>query len=130
MSDPWKNGFAKFLEAARPYLAHIVVAGGWASRLHRLAPEANPPAFEPLLTQDVDAATPTALQVNADPLDERLRACGFEEKLSSDFKPPVTKYELTVPEGFEVEFIADQPGGHTRRDGTKDATVEVAGVTA
>lgn len=130
MKDPLKAAFARFLDAASPYLGELVVAGGWASRLHRLSAHANPPDFAPLLTNDVDAALRTTLSVDAEPLDRRLVACGFEEKLSSDFKPPVTRYELSVPAGFEVEFLADQPGGYRRRDGTGDATVEIAGVTA
>ena len=129
-ADPWASGFAKFLDAAAPYLDQLVIAGGWASRLHRLSPHADPPTFEALGTKDVDAAAPASLPLADQPLDVRLKHRGFEEKLSSEFRPPVTHYVLGEPEGFEVEFLTDQPGAYEHRDGTPDRTAEIAGVTA
>jgi len=48
MTTPSNAAFARFLDAADPYLPHIVIAGGWASRLHRLCPRATAPDFMPL----------------------------------------------------------------------------------
>jgi len=32
------TNFARLIEAIRPWLAHIVIVGGWAHRLHRFHP--------------------------------------------------------------------------------------------
>jgi hypothetical protein len=37
---------ARLLEALRPWLPYLVVVGGWAHRLHRYHPLADPPSFE------------------------------------------------------------------------------------
>lgn len=130
MTDPWKAAFARFLDAALPYLDEIVIAGGWASRLHRLSPHAVELDFAPLLTSDVDTATPSVLPKREQTLGERMIRYGFVEQLSTNFKPPVTRYTLEEPEGFEVEFVANLSGGYRKWGGTEDATVEVAGITA
>ena len=128
MTDSWTEGFSLFLDAAAPYLEELVVVGGAAARLHRLSPQAAEPEFAALGTLDVDAATRTGATIQAEPLDKRLASRGFEEVLSTDYKPPVTHYVLRRLEGFEVEFLADQPGGFDRR-GKADMTAAVFGVT-
>jgi hypothetical protein len=63
-------------------------------------------------------------------LNELMVASNFTEEPSSEFTPPITHYVLDKPKGFEVEFLTNLPGGEYRRDGTPNATVAVAGVTA
>jgi hypothetical protein len=75
---------ARLLDALRPWLRHLVIAGGWAHRLHRFHPLANPPAY----------------------------------RLGND------------DQGFYVEFLAPLRGDGLRRDGSPDATVARAGITA
>lgn len=53
------------------------------------------------------------------------------KKLSGDEVPPVSHFQLGDEDaGFYVEFLAPLRGSGVRRDGTDDATVAVAGVTA
>ena len=63
-------------------------------------------------------------------LNELMVASNFTEEPSSEFTPPVTHYVLDEPKGFDVEFLTNLPAGEYRRDGTPNATVAVAGVTA
>ena len=35
------DGFARLIDAIRPWLSHLVIVGGWAHRLHRFHPIAT-----------------------------------------------------------------------------------------
>ena len=60
-----------------------------------------------------------------------LEKAGFNEKLLGESQPPVTHYELSEDDaGFYAEFLTPLVGSGRKRDGTPDATVTVAGVTA
>ena len=60
-----------------------------------------------------------------------LQAAGFQQELSSEHEPPISQYRLgDEDEGFYAEFLTPLEGGNTRRDGSLDATVAKAGVTA
>ena len=85
------TNFARLIEAIRPWLAHFVIVGGWAHRLHRFHPLSTDQEYQPLLTRDVDLAfSPNApLEGN---LSEALNNAGFKEELSGEFTPPVTHY--------------------------------------
>ena len=50
------EAFARLVTALRPWLGQLVVVGGWAHRLHRFHPRANPPGHLPLRTRDTDLA--------------------------------------------------------------------------
>jgi hypothetical protein len=50
------GSFARLVTAIRPWLGQLVVVGGWAHRLHRFHPLANPPSHPPLTTRDTDLA--------------------------------------------------------------------------
>ena len=52
------EAFGRLITALRPWLAQVVVVGGWAHRLHRFHPLANPAAHLPLRTRDADVAFP------------------------------------------------------------------------
>ena len=124
---------ARLVDALRPWLDHLVIVGGWAHRLHRLHPEARVPAYRPLRTRDADVAFSPADPLAGD-IGAALRAAGFRAELSSDHRPPVTQYRLgdegDPDRGFYAEFLAPLRGSGVRRDGTEDATVARAGVTA
>ncbi len=44
--------FARLIEALDPWLDQVVIIGGWAHRLYRLHPLAQPLDYEPLGTLD------------------------------------------------------------------------------
>jgi hypothetical protein len=126
-----QDAFARVVGALRPYLSELVVVGGWAHRLFRLHPQATPPPFHPLVTDDADVATPLELEANRPPIDGLLKAAGFTEDLRGDESPPVSRYTLETPDqALELEFIANLQGSLHRRDGSRNVTVLVAGITA
>ncbi len=126
-----RAAFAKVVMALSPYLGELVFVGGWAHRLHALHELASRLDFQPLMTADTDIAARPGLRIRGSSIRELLQKNGFEEKLSGDENPPVSEYRLGGEEGsLYVEFLAPQSGGTTRRDGSPDATVNVAGVSA
>lgn len=125
------QNFNRLIEALRPWLDDIVIAGGWAHRLHRHHPLAQVPDYAPLMTEDTDVALPTAPRPGASDLRERLRAHGFQEQFFGDERPPVTHYALgTEAHGFYVEFLTPLSGDDNKRDGTPDVTTRFGGVVA
>jgi hypothetical protein len=123
--------FARLVDALDPWLDRVLFIGGWAHRLYRERPEAARLAYPPLRTGDVDVALdPKALERNAG-IRERLAASGFREEFLGDDQPPVTHYALGAEvSGFYVEFLTPLRGGDRRRDGSRDVTQRIAGVTA
>lgn len=121
---------ARLIDALRPWHQQLVIVGGWAHQLHRMHPWATIPAHAPLLTRDADVAfsLDSALTGN---LRTALEAADFTEVLSGDHRPPVAEYRLGDDEGgFYAEFLVPLHGSGARRDGSADATVKRAGVTA
>ena len=124
------TNFARLIEAIRPWLAHVVIVGGWAHRLHRLHPLASDQEYQPLLTRDVDLAFSPTAPLEGD-LSEALSKAGFKEELSGEFTPPVIHYRLGEEDaGFFAEFLTVKKGDGLRRDGKPDLTVSKAGITA
>jgi hypothetical protein len=124
------EAFARLITALRPWLAQVVVVGGWAHRLHRLHPLANPAAHLPVRTRDADVAFP-ADAILAGDLRAALRDAGFVEELFGEDVPPATHYRLREEDaGFYAEFVAPLQGSGLKRRGGFDATVAKAGVTA
>jgi hypothetical protein len=123
--------FARLVDALEPWLDRVLFIGGWAHRLFRERPEAARLSYPPLRTGDVDVALdPRALERDAG-IRERLAASGFREEFLGDDRPPVTHYALgDEASGFYVEFLTPLRGGGRRRDGSRDVTQRVAGVTA
>lgn len=121
---------ARLVGALRPWLTHLVIVGGWAHRLHRFHRLANPPGYQPLRTRDADLAFSLRAPLEGD-IGAALEEAGFEAELSGENTPPVTHYHLRGDDqGFYAEFLVPRTGGPLRRDGTPDATVARAGVTA
>ena len=123
--------FFKLCHALEPWLSQIVIVGGWAHRLYRLHELAQPLDYAPLMTLDTDVAVPKSLPVEQTNIAERLREQGFSESFLGDHHPPVTQYRLgSETEGFYAEFLTPLQGSGYKRDGTRDDTVRIAGVSS
>jgi hypothetical protein len=124
------DAFARLVAALRPWLGELVVAGGWAHRLHRLHPLAKAPEHLPLHTRDTDLAFSTEAVLTGD-LRTALTDAGFTEELFGDDAPPATHYRLgEEDDGFYAEFLTPLQGRGVKRSGRPDATVLKASVTA
>ena len=122
--------FARLVTAVDPWRGHLVLVGGWAHRLYRFHELANVPEYQPLTTKDTDFAFSAGAPLEGD-IKAALAKEGFAEKLSGENHPPVTHYELSNDDaGFYTEFLTPLVGSGRKRDGSPDATVSVAGVTA
>src|ERR1700687_1417457 len=77
-ANPEFASFARLVESLTPWLDQVVIIGGWAHRLHRLHPIAQPLQYEPLATLDADVALPRRIRVAGDEIYQRLAANGFE----------------------------------------------------
>ncbi|MCZ7664230.1 MAG: nucleotidyltransferase domain-containing protein [Thermoleophilia bacterium] len=97
------------LRALEPYLADIVIVGGWAPylyALHQGAVRSSPPR-----TADIDIAVPRALPPRGPSIDELLSRAGFECEFRSRDVPPVTAYVARRgDDDVEIEFITDSLG--------------------
>ena len=116
--------FARLIHALRPYRGDLVLLGGWAHRLSRLHPLAQPVDFPPLFTQDVDLAITKRVTLGEEDLRKLLLEAGFAEKFLGKDQPPVAHYQLGNEGAFYVEFVTPLIG----RPGPVTSTVD--GVTA
>jgi hypothetical protein len=124
------RSFAKLVDALAPWLDQVVIIGGWAHRLYRIHPLAQPLDYDPLATFDTDVAMPGELPQQAESMQARLTARGFEEELLGDMRPPAIHYRLTAGNaGFYAEFLTPLIGSVNKR-GRRDATAPIAGVSA
>ena len=119
--------FARLIEALRPWLGHLVIAGGWAHRLHRLHPLAGRLAYLPVRTRDVDLALSLQVPLPGD-IREALEQAGFTRSFRGDDSPPVTHYRLGDDEGFYAEFLVPLKGSELKRNGQPDVTASKAGI--
>jgi hypothetical protein len=121
---------AKAIDALRPWRDSVVLVGGWAHRLHRMHPDATSPSYGAVVTLDADVAFGTETRLQGD-IGLALIAAGFEKKLMGEHVPPVMHFQFGDENaGFHVEFLTPLHGRATLRDGTEDATMSAAGVTA
>lgn len=123
--------FANLAQALDPWRAHLIFIGGWGHRLHTLHPQANQLEHQPVFTRDTDLAFANRAPFEGD-IKAALTAHGFTEELGGDFKPPAAHYILGDEHGgFYAEFLTPLGGSSgTKRDGTPDATVMTAGISA
>ncbi len=127
--DDFKS-FALLMDALAPWLDQAVIIGGWAHRLYRLHPFAQPLDYEPLATFDTDIAVPIELPPRGQGIRERLVTNGFTEELLGETKPPAIHYRLvTGGTGFYAEFLTPLVGS-AHKGGKRDATASIAGVSA
>ena len=80
--------FARLVESLTPWLDQLASIGGWAHRLHRLHPLAQPLQYEPLATLDADVDLPRRIRVAGDEIYQRLAANGFEAEFLGHHRPP------------------------------------------
>jgi hypothetical protein len=125
------DGLSKLIEALDPWLSQVVMVGGWAHRLLRYHPLAQPVPHEPLLTNDADVAVPAALEVREQVLRDRLMAADFKERFMGDDQPPATHYELGEQgAAFYAEFLTPLIGSEYDRKGKRKTTAKVGGITS
>ena len=106
------SSFARLVDALAPWLGQVVIIGGWAHRLYRIHPSAQPLDYDPLATIDTDVAMPAELPQQAESMRARLAASGFEEELLGDMRPPAVHYRLTV--SITTLSIMDRASGSPR----------------
>lgn len=88
--EPDNEKFARVVEALRPWLPAVVIAGGWAHRLQRLHALAEAPGYLPLITTDVDVVVGSPAPLAEADMRERLLAAEFREEMSGEHQPPIT----------------------------------------
>lgn len=122
--------FSRLLEALAPWRAQIVLAGGWAHRIHRLHPLAGAPSYQPLLTRDMDIAFADRPPLKGD-IKSALLEAGFAEEFFGEDRPPVAHYALGNLDGaFYAEFLTPLKGSGIKRNKQPDSTKSAAGITA
>ncbi len=130
-ANPEFASFARLVESLTPWLDQVVIIGGWAHRLHRLHPLAQPLRYEPLATLDADVALPRRIRVAGDEIYQRLAANGFEAEFLGHHRPPAAHYRLADPGiHFYAEFLTPLVGGAVGRRGKQNATQRVGGVSS
>lgn len=128
--EPQEIQFARLVDALAPWLDQLVIIGGWAHRLYRLHPLAQPLDYPSLMTLDADVAVPSDLPLGEQNIRQRLLASGFKEERRGEHRPPVTHYVLGA-EGadFYVEFLTPLTGAPHSRDKKPTWTKAIAGIT-
>lgn len=122
--------FARLLDALEPWLEQVVIIGGWAHRLYRLHPLAQPLNYEPLGTFDTDVAVPINLPATGEQIHERLLGKDFHEELLGDTQPPAAHYRVQRGDtSFYAEFLTSLEGSEVKRGGRRDVTARVSGVS-
>lgn len=126
-----RAAFSRLVMALRPWLDQLVVAGGWAHRLHRLHPLAQAVDHEPLVTLDADIVIPRSVGTDHTELRDRLVEAGFSPQFLGDSRPPIVHYSLADAESaFYAEFLTNLTGHGYRRDESPDETMQLGGVSA
>jgi hypothetical protein len=124
------EAFVRLAEALAPWRGQLVYVGGWAHRIHRLDPRANPPAHQAVFTKDTDLAFAAAETIEGD-IKAALEKSGFMEQLAGEANPAVAHYTLGAEgEGFYAEFLTPLAGSGRKRGGKLDATLAKAGISA
>ena len=122
--------FARLVEALDPWLDQVVIIGGWAHRLYRLHPLAQPLDYEPLGTFDTDIAVPLDLPTTGEQIRARLLERDFREELMGDMQPPAAHYRVESGDNsFYAEFLTPLEGSAVKRGGRRDVTARVSGVS-
>jgi len=122
--------FARLVEALEPWLDQVVIIGGWAHRLYRLHPLAQPLDYEPLGTLDTDVAVPLDLPAAGEQIRARLLERDFREELMGDMQPPAAHYRVESGDNsFYAEFLTPLEGSAVKRGGRRDVTARVSGVS-
>ena len=122
--------FARLVDALEPWLDQVVIIGGWAHRLYRQHPLAQPLDYEPLGTFDTDIAVPLDLPATSEQIRARLLERNFREELMGDMQPPAAHYRVDSGDNsFYAEFLTPLEGSAVKRGGRRDVTALVSGVS-
>jgi len=122
--------FARLVDALEPWLDQVVIIGGWAHRLYRLHPLAQPLEYEPLGTFDTDIAVPLDLPATGEQIRARLLERNFREELMGNMQPPAAHYRVESGDNsFYAEFLTPLEGSAVKRGGRRDVTARVSGVS-
>ena len=122
--------FARLVDALEPWLDQVVIIGGWAHRLYRQHPLAQPLDYEPLGTFDTDIAVPLDLPATGEQIRARLLERDFREELMGDMQPPAAHYRVESGDNsFYAEFLTPLEGSAVKRGGRRDVTARVSGVS-
>jgi hypothetical protein len=118
----FKDSFLLALDTLKPYLADIVISGGWVPFVYHTYLDTPRPTQKPLGTKDVDITVPSRLLPGQRPsIGEILEAEHFEERRKMPMErfnrkgPEETSYEVTkngVP--IELTFLARRVGADKR----------------
>ena len=112
--------FARLVDALEPWLDQVVIIGGWAHRLYRQHPLAQPLDYEPLGTFDTDIVVPLDLPATGEQIRARLLERNFHEELMGDMQPPAAHYRVeTGNNSFYAEFLAPLEGSAVKRGGNR-----------
>ena len=115
--------FTRLVDALEPWLDQVVIIGGWAHRLYRQHPLAQPLDYEPLGTFDTDIAVPLDLPATGEQIRARLLERDFREELMSDLQPPAAHYRVESGDNsFYAEFLTPLEGSVVKRGGRRDGT--------
>jgi hypothetical protein len=126
-ANPDIEHFARLIDTLNPWLDQVVIIGGWAHRLYRLHPLAQPLDYEPLGTLDTDVAVPAQLPATGEEIRQRLLENGFREELMGEMQPPAAHYHVAAADsGFYAEFLTPLIGGAIKRGDKRDATTQIA----
>lgn len=118
------RGFVHVLKALEPRIGELVIVGGWAWYLYRKYLTGSV-GLQGEFTLDVDVALPRPLP-HGRGLDRLLEDAAFEEDMTGENTPPVTRYawpSREVPEAV-VDFLTPARGAGT------EATLRTGGVVA
>jgi hypothetical protein len=122
--------FARLVDALEPWIDQVVIIGGWAHRLYRQHPLAQPLDYEPLGTFDTDIAVPLDLPATGEQIRARLLERDFREELMGDMQPPAAHYRVVSGDNsFYAEFLTPLEGSAVKRGGRRDVTARVSGVS-
>jgi hypothetical protein len=94
------------LEVVKPYLADIVLVGGWVPIVYAECTSIY--RTKTMGTGDVDLACPHPLDVKGEAVDHLLTGAGFQCELSGDTKIPYCKY--VKGQELEIEFLTPLKG--------------------
>jgi len=94
------------LVAVKPYLADIVLVGGWVPILYGKFTTTF--KAETIRTADIDFACPSYIALREESIDQMLQRAGFEARLSGSTTVPCCKYVKDVD--VEIEFLTPLKG--------------------
>ena len=92
---------------------------------------AQPLDDEPLGTLDTEVAVQAQLPPTGEKIRQRLPENGFREDLMGEMQPPAAHYHVASGDScFYAEFLTPLIGGPIKPGSKRDATTEIAGISA